>query len=226
MYSTMKSAGIVRLVEPVGVLERVVHLGVRHRPRVEPDVEHVGDAPHRRLPGRVVGIGPGQLVDVGPVQVVRPHPEVALEFVEAAVDVDPRVGRVVGLPHRNRAAPVAVSRDRPVAGALQPLAELAVLDVLGIPGDLLVEFDHPVAEFGDLDEPRRHRPVDQRVPAPPAVRVGVLVGLVAQQHRAVGRGGAGPVLQVADDLRVGVEHVLTLRSRAPSRRTGPWSRPA
>ncbi len=202
-------AGDMRL-EPVGVLERIVHLRIRHRSGVEPHVEDVLDAAHRRIAGRVIGIGPGQLVDVGPVQVVRADPEVALELVEAAVHVDPRIRRVIGDPHRNRRAPVAVSRDRPVPGAGEPLAELAVLDVLGIPGDLLVELDHPVAELGDLDEPRRHRPVDQRVSAPPAVRVGVLVGLVPDQHRRVDRRGRGAVLQVADDLRVGVEHVLAL----------------
>ena len=179
-------------VEPLLVLERIVHLRIRHRTRVEPHVEHVLDAPHGRLAGRIVGVRPGQLVDVGPVQIVRPHAEVALQLVEAAVDVDPRIRRIVGRPHRNRCAPVAVSRDRPVPGTREPLAELAVLDVLRVPGDLLVEFDHAVAELGDLDEPRRHRPVDQRVSAPPAVRVGVLVGLVTQQHRPVDGRRAGP----------------------------------
>ena len=181
----------VMAVEPLLVLERVVHLRVGHGTRVEPHVQDVGDAPHRAAAGGVVGVGPGQLVDVGPVQIGGPHAEVALQFVEAAVDVDARIGRVVRLPHRNRAAPVAVSRDRPVAGALQPLAELAVLDVFGIPGDLLVQLHHAVPECGDGHEPRRHRAVDQRVSAAPAVRVGVLVGLVAEQHRAVGRRRAG-----------------------------------
>ena len=55
--------------------------------------------------------------------------EVALQLVERAVDVDPRVVRVVGLPHRDRRAPEPVAADRPVAGVGQPLAERAVLDV-------------------------------------------------------------------------------------------------
>ena len=141
-------------VEPVDVLERVMHLRVGHRAGVEPHVEHVGDAPHRRSAGRVVRVRAGQLVDVGPVQVGRADPEVALEFVEAAVDVDAWMGRIVGDPHRNRRAPVPVPGDRPVARTLKPLAELAVLDVFGIPGDVLVDLDHPVTELGDLDEPR------------------------------------------------------------------------
>ncbi len=126
----------------------------------------------------------------GPVQVgvavavPRQPAEVALELLERAVDVDPRVRRVVGLPHRHRRAPEPVAGDRPVAGVLQPLAELAVLGVLGHPVDLLVELEHPLLERGHLDEPRRDALVDQRLPAAPAVRVGVVVGLAAQQHRA------------------------------------------
>ena len=178
------------VVEPVRVLERVVVLGEAHRARVEPDVEHVGDAAHRRLPGRVVGVGPGQLVDERAVQVgvavpvLRDPAEVALELLEGAVDVDPRVRRVVGLPHRHRRAPEPVAGDRPVAGVRQPLAELAVLDVVGHPVDLLVELEHPLLERGHLDEPRRDALVDQGLPAAPAVRVAVVVGLAAQQHRA------------------------------------------
>ena len=82
--------------------------------------------------------------------------------------------------------------------------------MFGVPGDLLVEFHHAVAERGDRHEPGRHRPIDQRIAAPPAVRIGVLVGLVAEQHRAVRRRRAAAVLQVADDVRVGVKDVLPL----------------
>ena len=42
------------------------------------------------------------------------------------------------------------------------------------------------------------------------MRVRVLIGFVAQQHRAVGRRRTALVLQVADDLRVGVKNVLPL----------------
>ena len=57
---------------------------------------------------------------------------------------------------------------------------------------------------GHLHEPRVDGPLDQRVPAAPAVRVRVVVGLVAQQQPLrVRRAGA----QVADDLRVRVEHL-------------------
>ena len=195
--------------EPFGVLKRVVHLGERHRARVEPDVEHVLDAPHRGPARRVVGVRPGEFVDERPVQVGNLHTEVLLEFGEGAVDVDPGVRRVVGSPDRDRGAPEPVARDRPVAGVLQPLAELAVLDVLRHPGDLLVELKHPALDLGDLDKPRRHRHVDQRLPTAPAVGVGVVVGLAAQQHRA-GGDRATPVLEMVDDRQVGVEDLQAL----------------
>ena len=180
------------VLEPVGVLEGVVDLRERHRAGVEPHVEHVLHAAHRGRPARVIGVGTGQLVDERSVQVrlarsVQRQPaEVGLELGEGAVDVDPRELRVVRLPHRHRAPPEPVAGDRPVAGVLQPLAELAVLDVLGHPGDLLVELDHAVLERRDLDEPARHTLVDQRLPAAPAVGVGVVIGLAAQQHRPRG----------------------------------------
>ena len=187
-------AGVVA-VEPVRVLERVVHLGVRHRAGLKPAVQDLRHPAHGRLARRVVRVRPGQLVDAGPVQIVGPDPEITLDLVERAVHVGPRVIRVVALPHRDRRAPEPVAADRPVPGVLQPLAELPVLDVLRHPGDLLVQLDHPVAELRDLDEPAGHRLVDQRVTAPPAVRVGVRVRLLAHQAALVAElGGDAGVL--------------------------------
>ena len=150
----------------------------------------------------------------------RQPAEVALDLLEGAVDVDARVVLVVGLPHRDRAAPEAVAGDRPVAGVLQPLAELAVLDVVGDPADLLVERDQALLDLGHLDEPRRDALVDQRLPAAPAVRVGVVVGLAAHEDRA-GRDAAGLALaprgrlEVVDHVEVGVEdlHALVVGDR-------------
>ena len=76
------------LVEPGLVLERIVHLRIRHRAAVEPDVEHVLDAPHRRAARGIVGVRAGELVDVRPVQVdlarlvAREPAEVPLELRE------------------------------------------------------------------------------------------------------------------------------------------------
>ncbi len=187
------------VVEPLGVLERVVDLGERHRAGLEPAVQHLGHPAHRGLPGRVVRVRAGQQVDVRAVQVRRAGAEVALQLVERAVHVDARELGVVRHPHGQRGTPEPVARDVPVARVLQPLAELAVLDVLGHPVDLLVDLDHPVLELRDRDEPRRHRALDQRAVAAPAVRVRVVVGLVAQQQT---RG-----LEVADDRLVRLEDV-------------------
>jgi len=211
------------VLEPLRVLERVVHLGEGHRAGVEPHVQHLRDAAHRRATGRVVRVGPGQPVDERPVQVGDRHPEVRLELGEGAVDICPGVGGVVRLPHRNRAAPEAVSADRPVARVGQPLAELPVLDVLRHPGDLLVELDHAVPDLGHLDEPARHRHVDQRLTAAPAVRVGVVVALAAQQHRAgsgrpqvTGARASPPRVRTVRSLRWSMMARLASKTSMPS----------
>jgi hypothetical protein len=72
----------VVVVEPVAVLERVVHLGERHRAGVEPAVEHLGHPAHHRAPGGVVRVRPGQLVDVRAVQVGGAHTEITLQLIE------------------------------------------------------------------------------------------------------------------------------------------------
>ena len=74
----------------------------------------------------------------------------------------------------------------------------------------MIELDHSVAELSDLDEPGRHRPVDERIAAPPAVRIGVIVGFMPDQYRPVDSSRSGPVLEVLDDQRVGVEDQLAL----------------
>jgi hypothetical protein len=132
--------------------------------------------------------------------VAREAAEVALQVGERAVGVHARVLRVVALPDRDRRAPEAVAADRPVAGAFEPLAELAVLDVLRRPGDLLVQFDQTVLDRRDAHEPAGDGLVDQRVAAPPAVRVGVLVRRLAQQA-ALGA-------QQTDERTVGVHPQL------------------
>src|SRR5690606_26757717 len=89
----------VVVLEPLGVLERVVDLRERHGAGLEPAVEDLGDAAHGGGAGRIVGVRPGELVDAGPVEVGDLHAEVAFEFGQGAVDVHARVGRVVGDPH-------------------------------------------------------------------------------------------------------------------------------
>ena len=187
------------VVEPFFVFERVVFLGERHGAGFEPAVEDFRHPPHGGFPGGIVRVGPGEFVDVWPVQRGRAHPEITFEFVQGAVHIDPRVFFGVGHPHGDGRAPVAVAGDVPVAGTFEPFAELAVPNVFGHPFDpVVVEFDHAVPEFGDRHEPGGQRHVDEWLPGPPRVRVGVFDGLVAEDP--TGR------LEVPDDVFVSVEH--------------------
>ncbi len=90
---------------------------------------------------------------------------------------DARVGAaVVAAPHRQRRAPEAVARQRPVDVVLEPVAEAPVLDVLGVPADGLVLARAARRWCADgAREPGGLRPVDERRVAAPAVRVGVRV---------------------------------------------------
>ena len=85
-------------------------------------------------------------------------------------------------PHRQRRAPVALARDRPVDVVGQPVPEAPVLDAWGVPVDRLVRREHLLAYGRRADVPGGLRVVDQRRSAPPAVRVGVLVVLYPQQQ--------------------------------------------
>ena len=123
--------GRVVLVEPLLVLERVVHLGERHRARLEPAVEHLGNAPHHRLAGGIVGVRARQFVDVGAVQVVGPDAEVGLEFVEAAVDVD---ARIVGVVARQTGIGEPQKRLRLIDQSRAPSSHLPKRPSLTCPG--------------------------------------------------------------------------------------------
>ena len=193
-------AGLVqRLADEVGgealleVLEVVVgglELGEGHRPGVKPDVDDLGDAVH--VPAAVVA-REHHVVDVGPVRVLELDARLALELGQRAHHLHAAVSAA---PHRQRRAPVALARERPVDVALQPVAEAAVLDVLGVPVDGLVGGQQAVLDLAGGDVPGRLGVVEQRRVATPAVGIGVLVVLGAQQPAA----GA----QVLDEIGVGV----------------------
>ena len=128
----------VVVFEPLTVFKGVVHLGERHRARLKPAVKHVRNTTHSGFAGGVVRVGAGELIDEGTVEVSYLHPKVSLQLSLGAVHIHTRVFRVVANPHRDGGTPEAVTGNRPVAGASQPLAENTVLDVLRHPGDLLV----------------------------------------------------------------------------------------
>ena len=186
-------ADVVRgelLVELLLVLERRVPLGERHRARVEPDVDHLGDAAQRLAAGR------RRDHDVVHVRAVRVLELDARELAQLLEGADgQRLARLVA-PDRQRRAPVALAPERPVDVVLQPAPEAPVLDVLGVPVDGLVGGQQPVLDRGHADVPGRLGVVEQRRAAAPAVRVGVQQALGAEHPPAR--------LEVLDQIRVGV----------------------
>ena len=185
----MKSAGIELLRRQLAG-ERLVALGERHGARVEPDVDHLG---HARRGLAALRAGERHVVDERAVRVLQAHARALLELVERA---DHRDVVLLAAPDGQRRAPVALARERPVDVVLQPVAEAAVLDVLGMPGDLLVGGQQLVADPRRRDVPGGLGVVQQRRRAAPAVRIGVLVVLGAQQPAALA--------QVLDEIGVGV----------------------
>ena len=162
--------------------------------------------------------GEHDLVDVGPVQVLR--------RLAAALARSPPASRrrrtwsSLAAPDRQRRAPVALARQRPVDVVLEPLAEAAVLDVLGVPVDRLVGGEQLVLHRGGAHVPVRLGVVDERRVAAPAVRIGVLVLAGAEQ--------AAGLAQRLDD-RGGPPRARASRrtgpvrsSKVPSGRTGLW----
>ncbi len=179
-----------RRAEQLLVLERRVALGERHRARVEPDVDHLGHAAHL---GAALRARPRVLVDERPVRVGQLAAGALLHVRQRAEALGVAV---LAAPDRQRRAPVALARDRPVDVVLQPLAEAAVLDVLRVPVDRLVGGEQAVAQRRRADVPGRLGVVDQRRAAAPAVRVGVEERLGAQQPPARA--------QVLDEVGIGV----------------------
>src|SRR4029077_10626064 len=124
-----------------------------HGAAVVPGVDHRIDPAH--LAAAVLALD-DDLVDVGAVEVVGNLAPGALAQLgdragaEAAVAV-----LALALPDRQRRAPVAVARERPVDVVLQPFAEAAALDVLGVPADRLVVGEQLVADLRGGDVPAR-----------------------------------------------------------------------
>ncbi len=174
--------GREELLEGLLVLERVVVLGEGHRAAVVPGVDHRVDAPH--LAPAALALD-HDLVDVGAMQVLGDRAGRALaQLGDRAGAPAMAAARLGAAPDRQRRPPVAVARERPVDVVLEPFAEPPVLDVLRMPPDRLVVGEQRLARLGGGDVPARARVVEERGAAAPAVGVGVLVDLLAEEQAA------------------------------------------
>ena len=139
--------------KPFLVVKRVVNLRVRHGTGLKPAVKDVADAAHHGFAGRIVRVRINDLVNIRLVQVGNFDTGLFFDFGNGTKDINARKLRIVRFPDRNRRSPKTIARNRPVAGAFQPFAETAVLNVLRNPGNLLIVSDHIVTEVGYLDKP-------------------------------------------------------------------------
>src|SRR4029453_8983338 len=115
------------------VLERIVALGVRHGAAFEPTVENLRDA----TPNLTAAFARnGDLVHEMLVEVGDAGTGALLQLADAA---DAHIGLAsFAAPNRQGRAPVAVARDRPIAGVFQPVAETAVAQMRRHPANALV----------------------------------------------------------------------------------------
>ncbi len=170
----------------------VAPLCERHRARVVPGVDHLGDA-GRLLPA--LGALERDLVDRRPMRVDPVHVATG-PLGQLGERADEGVVVIGAPPDRQRRSPVAFARKGPVDVVLEPVAVPAVADVLGVPVHLLVDLQEPLLHRGGSDVPGRPSDVHQRRVTPPAQRIGVGDRLCADQQAA----GA----QVLDDRGIRV----------------------
>ena len=162
--------------------------------------------------------GEHDVVDVGPVEFQLRRNGTGRQLPELLDRTDAVRVPLLAAPDGQGRAPVAVAAERPVDVAGEPLAEAPVLDVLRVPGDVVVGGDELVLDRRGADVPGGLAVVEQRRVAAPAERIAVLVGLDAQQQAAVlelvrdGRvrvldPDAGPRRDLGDELALEVDGV-------------------
>ena len=141
-------------LEVLSLLEGIVVLAVGHGTGLEPAIKYFRNAPQCAF---AIGRWQFDVVNEMFVQIIDRMPTQAFEL-GATADTD-GFARFLVAPYRQRCAPVAITRDVPVACTGQPLAESSVADVLGDPPDLAVGRQHALLDFLDPDEPSGDRPV-------------------------------------------------------------------
>ncbi len=114
---------------------------------------------------------------------------------------------LAALPDGQRRAPVPGPRQGPVHVVAQPLPVPALLDAGRLPVRPLVLRQQLVLDLGGADVPGRQRVVQQRRMAPPAVRVAVVVEVLAEHQPTLGQ------VMGQDGVGVGEEHPAHQRHR-------------
>ena len=188
----------------VVVFERIMPLREGHRARVEPGVDHFRHAAHGAGPRRG---WPRVLIDVRLVriEVVGERTSDTRRQIGVAADHVDLGGVFVVHPDRQRRAPVAVARNRPIHVIRQPLTEAAGADFARVPVDGGIPRHQALAHRGRAHEPRTTGVVQQRCAAAPAMRIRVREGSRFPQHVAFA--------QHVDDAGIGLlhEHAAHLR---------------
>ena len=112
--------------------------------RVEPDIEDILDPFHRAA----AAARDRDIIHVGAVW-IRKRPAAAFfEFADGAYHPISIAFRAD--PDRDRYAPVALARDAPVAGFLDPVVEPCASRPIRVPGDLCHFLEHQVPHLGDF----------------------------------------------------------------------------
>ena len=134
-------------IELLFVVERIMRRAVRHRARVEPGIEDVGNTAHRAT----ARAWDHDLVDNMLVQIVDFLTTGLFEFSSTAEYA--LLFACFADPHRDDARPESLAADRPIARTFEPLAESPLFDVLGRPVHLLGILEQIALELGDRHEP-------------------------------------------------------------------------
>ena len=166
----------------------------RHRPRVVPRVDDLGDT----LRGlAALGAVERHLVDAGLVWIqVAQVP--SRELAQLAERPDRLLVTAFASPDRQRRSPITLARQRPIDVVLQPVAVPPVLDVGRVPAHRVVDLEQAVLDFGRAHVPTGARVVEQGRVASPAERVRVFEGSRGEQDV--------PSAEVLDDQRVRIFH--------------------
>ena len=183
------------------VLKRIMILRIRHRTGLEPAVQHLRNALQRRLPGRRRNF---QFVHKMLVQIGDLFPGQLLQLGDRS---DAHRLALVIPPDRQRRTPIAVARDRPVAGVGQPFAETPLFEVRRHPFNLFIRGNHLVLDRLDLDKPGGNRAVDQRVIVAPAMRITVFDGGAEHQFALGLKPGDHLVVHILDKAPLIIRHL-------------------